>query len=216
MAIVTVSRLHGVGGREFGRALADELGYDYLDKELIGHIAEKAGASEGAVTFYEGTAPGPAQLFREFSHRKYPGTRPEIMDPGRYAVVLRAVIEEVALRDRAVIVGRGGQCLLEADPRAVHVRLIADRGHLVRRLASLPQSAGQTEAELWRRSERLRESRRTFVRQHFGCDIEDPLLYHLVLNLGRLVTDEAVRLVAGLVRSREAAAAGGRGGAPAV
>ena len=208
MAVVTVSRLYGIGGREFGHALADELGYAYVDKELLGFIAAKSGASEDAVSYYEGTAPGPAQLFRDFCHRKFPGTRPEIMDPTCYTDVLRAVIEDLARRDRAVIVGRGGQSILAGHPRAVHLRLIADREHLVRRLASLPQFAGLPEAELWRRSERHRQTRRTFVRQHFGCDIEDPLLYDLVMNFGRLTMREAVQLVAGLLRSREPAAAG--------
>jgi hypothetical protein len=208
MAVVTVSRLHGVGGREFGRALADDLGYAYIDKELLGFIAAKAGASEDAVSFYEGTAPGPAQLFRDFCHRKYPGTRPEIMDPGCYAEVLRAVIEDLARRDRAVIVGRGGQSILAGHPRAVHLRLIADREHLVSRLAAQQRFAGLSEAELWRRSERLRESRRLFVKQHFGRDIEDPLLYDLVMNFGRLAMSEAVQLVSGLIRRRDAAAAG--------
>jgi hypothetical protein len=208
MAVVTVSRLYGIGGREFGHALADELGYAYVDKELLGFIAAKAGASEDAVSYYEGTAPGPAQLFRDFCHRKFPGTRPEIMDPTCYADVLRAVIEDLARRDRAVIVGRGGQSILAGHPRAVHLRLIADRGHLVRRLAARPQFAGISEAELWRRSERQRQSRRTFVRQHFGCDIEDPLLYDLVMNFGRLTMREAVQIVAGLIRGREPAAAG--------
>jgi cytidylate kinase len=208
MAVVTISRLHGVGGREFGHTLADELGYAYIDKELLGFIAAKAGTSEDAVSFYEGTAPGPAQLFRDFCHRKYPGTRPEIMDPACYADVLRAVIEDLARRDRVVIVGRGGQSILAGQPQAVHLRLIADREHLVSRLASQPRFAGLSEAELWRRSERFRENRRLFVKQHFGRDIEDPLLYDLVMNFGRLAMSEAVQIVAGLIRRREAAAAG--------
>jgi hypothetical protein len=208
MAVVTVSRLHGVGGREFGRALANELGYAYIDKELLGFIAAKAGASEDTVSFYEGTAPGPAQLFRDFCHRKYPGTRPEIMDPVCYADVLRAVIEDLARRDRVVIVGRGGQSILAGHPHAIHLRLIADREHLVRRLAAQARFAGLSADELWRRSERFRESRRTFVKQHFGRDIEDPLLYDLVMNFGRLAMSEAVQLVSGLIRRRAAAAAG--------
>lgn len=206
MAVVTISRLFGSGGREFGRALADALGYGYFDKELLGAIADKAGASEGAVSLYEGLPPGPAKLFSDFWHRKYPGARPEIMDPARYAEVLRAVIEELAQRDRVVIVGRGGQCILKDRPRAVHLRLISDRPHILRRLGAQARFAGLPESELWRRSETYRESRRHFVQQHFGCDIENPLLYHLVLNMGLIPSPEAVDLVAGMVRRRDAAA----------
>ena len=35
MNIITVSRQFGSGGRELGKRLADCLGYDYYDKEII-------------------------------------------------------------------------------------------------------------------------------------------------------------------------------------
>ena len=205
MAVVTVSRLYGIGGREFGRALADELGYAYFDKDLLGIIAARAETTEGAVSSYEETEAGPARHFREFCHRKYPGTRPEIMDPARYAGVLRSVIEDLARHDRAVIVGRGGQAILAGRPRTVHLRLIADREHLVRNLAGQARFAGLPAAELWRRSENYRQSRRLFVKQHFDRDVEDPLLYDLVINVGRVTPGEAVGIVAGLIRRRESA-----------
>lgn len=202
MAVVTISRLFGIGGRAFGRALAERLGYGYVDKELLASIAEKSGSSEEAVALYE-EREGPARLVRDFLHRKYPGARPEIMDPARYGEVLRAVIRELAARDRLVIVGRGGQCVLAGHPHTVHLRLIADLEHLVGRLARLPRFAGVPEEELGRTCARHRESRRHFVQRHFGCDPEDPLLYHLVMNLGRLPEEEAVEIAAAMARRRE-------------
>ena len=43
MNIITISREFGSGGRELGRRLADELGYDYYDGEIIAAIARKSG-----------------------------------------------------------------------------------------------------------------------------------------------------------------------------
>ena len=37
--IITIGREFGSGGREFGRRLAEELGYEYYDKEIIAEIA---------------------------------------------------------------------------------------------------------------------------------------------------------------------------------
>ena len=34
MKIITISREFGSGGRELGKRLADELGYDYYDREI--------------------------------------------------------------------------------------------------------------------------------------------------------------------------------------
>ena len=46
MNIITVSREFGSGGRELGKRVADLLGYDYYDSEIISAIAEKSGLDE--------------------------------------------------------------------------------------------------------------------------------------------------------------------------
>ena len=43
MRIITVSRQFGSGGREMGQRLAERLGWDYYDKEIIQALAEKQG-----------------------------------------------------------------------------------------------------------------------------------------------------------------------------
>lgn len=49
MRIVTISREFGSGGRELGKRLADLLGCDYYDKQIISAIAQKQGMDEGYV-----------------------------------------------------------------------------------------------------------------------------------------------------------------------
>ena len=43
MRIITVSRQFGSGGRELGKRLADQLGWDYYDREIIQALAEEQG-----------------------------------------------------------------------------------------------------------------------------------------------------------------------------
>ena len=43
--IITIGRQFGSGGRELGRRLAEALGYEYYDKEIIEQIAEKTSLS---------------------------------------------------------------------------------------------------------------------------------------------------------------------------
>lgn len=49
MKIVTVSREFGSGGRELGKRLADALGFDYYDREIITQIASRHGLTEDYV-----------------------------------------------------------------------------------------------------------------------------------------------------------------------
>ena len=49
MRIITISREFGSGGRELGKRLADALGFDYYDREIIESIAKEQGLDEGYV-----------------------------------------------------------------------------------------------------------------------------------------------------------------------
>ena len=43
MSIITISREFGSGGRELGKRMADVLGWDYYDREIIDRIAQEQG-----------------------------------------------------------------------------------------------------------------------------------------------------------------------------
>ena len=43
MKLITISRQFGSGGRELGKRLADTLGWDYYDKEIIETLANEHG-----------------------------------------------------------------------------------------------------------------------------------------------------------------------------
>lgn len=49
MKLITISREFGSGGRELGKRLADVLGFDYYDREIISAIAQAQGMDEGFV-----------------------------------------------------------------------------------------------------------------------------------------------------------------------
>lgn len=49
MRIITISREFGSGGRELGKRLADLLGFDYYDSEIITLVAKQSGLDAGYV-----------------------------------------------------------------------------------------------------------------------------------------------------------------------
>ena len=44
--IITISREFGSGGRELGKRLADELGFDYYDREILEQVAKESELDE--------------------------------------------------------------------------------------------------------------------------------------------------------------------------
>ena len=53
MAVITISRQFGSGGEEIARKVAETLGYDYVDKELIATVAQKAQTEESEVSRFD-------------------------------------------------------------------------------------------------------------------------------------------------------------------
>lgn len=203
MAVITISRLYGIGGRQFGLRLARKLGYEYFDKELLTLLSDRLGRDESRVSLYEEMGYGPSTSLLAMLGRKYPSTVTDLPDTEEYGSAIAKILRDLAGRDRVVIVGRGGQAVLADTPGALHLRLIADDGYLVSRLVEEGRYGTCSETEILKKIRHHSEIRQKFVRRHFGADWADPLNYHLVMNLSRLTAEEAEDLVAGLVRSGE-------------
>ncbi len=131
----------------------------------------------------------------------------------RYASVLAATIRGLAARDNLLIIGRGSQMILRDWPGVLHVLLVASLDH---RAASLGLSEGLTVDEAVRRLHDSDRSRAAFHRKFFKVDVDDPLLYHLSLDMTRVSFEAAagaiVELARGLADTGNGASSQRRGG----
>ena len=71
--IITVSRQFGSGGRTIAKALAEKLGYDYYDKEIIENVALETGFSQEFVASKGEEAPGKTVFSYGFENQGVPG-----------------------------------------------------------------------------------------------------------------------------------------------
>ena len=112
MRIITVSRQFGSGGRELGKRLADRLGFDYYDKEIIDSLAEDQGLDPDYVRRELGNHGWQnVQLtFRNSFDRV-------VLDPGMRTQLLvkeREIIREIAeAGNDCIIVGRDADVILQ-------------------------------------------------------------------------------------------------------
>ena len=112
MNIITISREFGSGGRELGRRLADELGYDYYDGEIIAAIAKNSGLDpnyvENALEDH-GWQAIPMTVHRTFAS-------PMVMQTPQVGLLLeqKKVIEEIGKKGKnCIVVGRNADLLLK-------------------------------------------------------------------------------------------------------
>ena len=195
MAIVTVSHEMGSGGAEIGAALAERLGYRYVDQDMISQAARQYGVGEEKLTQLDETKPS---LFERFD-----------VETRQYITVLQSALLDVAEQDNVVIMGRGGQVLLRGIIHVLRVRVMAPFDMRVKRV--MKKMAGQmgetvdvrTTAEMVRRSDQEKFGRMRYL---YDVDWGDPSLYDLVLSTEKLTIDAAVEVVLSLLRRPELAA----------
>ncbi len=112
MAILTISREYGSGGREIGRRVAERLKYEYVDKERLFLDLDRQGKRWGqAARELDEVCP----TFWERHDWQYHG----------YITLLESLIFQYAAADKVVIIGRGAFLLLQDVPFCLKVRLVA-------------------------------------------------------------------------------------------
>jgi cytidylate kinase len=191
MPIVTVAHETGSGGPEIGMALAQRLGYRYVDREMLSQAARQYGVVEDKLTKLDETKPS---LFERFD-----------VETRQYITIIQSGLLDVAEQDNVVINSRGGQILLRGVSHACRVKVIAPFETRVKRVMKKMTETGETvdlrtTTEMVRRADREKSGR---IRYLYDVDWGDPALYDLVINTEKISVDAAVELIVGVVRRPE-------------
>jgi len=200
MAIITISRQFGAGGKTLGDRLAKRLGYRYVDEGMIQEVAAKAKVSPEGVAGFEGHAGGRLTrlldkvVSRDFIDRLLAGQK-GYLDERRYVALVREIIEQLYEEGQVIIIGRGGQFILAEKDKARHVLLVSDKESRARFLVETYQLSRTKAEEV---IERADQRRRSFLGL-FGRDPDDPSLYHMTVNTGRVSLDRAEELIINLI-----------------
>lgn len=127
----------------------------------------------------------------------------QVLDEARAIDLVRATMRAACERGNVLIIGRGGQAILEEESGVLHVRVVAPLEERVRRLQEQENlTAPQARRLAMERDRATAEYLRTFHR----IDWDDPTLYHLVVNTGKLGVDKVVDFILAAARALEEAA----------
>ncbi len=185
LRVITVSRQMGSGGHTLAMRLASTMGFEFIDRQIIDFITQNTGAQAKLIdSLDERTRSGVDLWVDGILSGRY-------VDRSEYTHWLIKSITAMAEHGDAIILGRAGNVIL-AERGGLHVRVVAPKEY---RINNLVRHEGGSAAEAERRIDEADEQRRKLYLDDFGADIDDPLGYHLVLNLGRLTMDEALEIV---------------------
>lgn len=191
MAVITISRQMGSLGFEIGNLVANCLAYRVVWRELINEAAQRAGAPDVALAVIDELG--------------LLGLTPTAKNSEAYLLAVNAVVLELAGKGNVVLIGRAGQRILADYPGTVHVRLIApvelriqrimERQHIVREAARSQIEASD-------------QHRRQYLKRYYHVNWDDPSLYDLVINTGRIPSQVACDMIC--LAAREIDAQGGK------
>ena len=202
--VVTIARESGSGGCEIGRRLAEMLGWELVDRQLLERVAALGKIDPAwAQAADEQTCAWWERVLRAF---RYGG--PEHCTAGDAGVdrdelqrFTAGAIGEAAKRGRCVIVGRCAQCVLRDDPRVLHVLVWAPVEERLERLRQEHPEERDVPALL----RRMDAEHAHYAHDYFGCDSCDRTLFHLCVN-STLGVESCARLIAGAVGVQQVAA----------
>ena len=98
-----------------------------------------------------------------------------------------------------ILIGRGANVITAKFDYAFHVRLVGSLERRVKRMQETQNLNAKRALDLVQREDL---GRKRYLKKYFNKDIEDPLLYHLVINTDLVPCREAARMIAQAVASR--------------
>jgi cytidylate kinase len=193
--VVTVSRLHGARGGEVAKRLADELGLDLFDREIIQRIAESTHLSERVVSSLEKDREMLTEWLASIASSNY-------LSPVEFRYHLSRVVGALAQHGGAVILGRAAHLVL--DPGSALRALVV--APLDARIRTVAARDGVDEREARRRIVAVEAERKAFLMKHFHADFADPTTFDIVVNTSVLGIDGACAAVRTAVQKMPAQA----------
>lgn len=178
MSAITISRQMSSRGDELALQVAERLGWQRVCRDLINRAALAAGAPQVALA--------------EIDELGFFGLRPSAKEWQAYHSQVERFIRELAKEGNVVIVGRGGQIVLRDHPDVLHVRVVAP---FETRSVWLQQEKNISAKSACACLEKSDKARARYLQRSYSVQLNDPTLYHLIINTGLLDLPQAVNLI---------------------
>jgi cytidylate kinase len=200
---ITISRQMGSGGAYIGHLAAKELGFKYLDREILRQAAEHFGTDVRMLEDIGERSPGLIEtIIKGFSYVTPPGGT---LQPMRAPVYSRdlftmecKIIQKIADQYNAVIIGRGGFYALRERPGVIRVFIHAPREFRVKRVMQVQNITDIREAR--NKVKDSDHSRTKYIRDMAGGHWTDSRNFHLCIDSSFIGFIESAKMIVSLAK----------------
>lgn len=198
---VTISRQSGAGGHSLANAVLEELskakdsllsGWVSFDAETCKKVLEDAKLQVSLDSLIDEEY---RTQMEETIYEFIPGS----VSQDKVIPRIFHTIRLLARFGKLIVVGRGGACLTAHLPQAIHIRLVAPLEFRIARTMELHHLDSAGARAIIQKQD---EARARLVRDYFGKDINDPLLYHATWNTGRIPVEDIAPLIVQMIKQR--------------
>jgi cytidylate kinase len=196
---VCISHATGAGGEEVGRRVAANLGFLFVDDEIVAQAAADGGIEPEEVADEERRKSLAARLVQALgqggeawgvTHGSSPSLEARRSDDIR--ALIRETIAQTAARGGVVIVAHGASHAVARRTEVLRVLVTASPTTRARRVG---EAMGLDDAGAMREVKREDAARRDYLRRFYDIDEEQATQYDLVVNTDVLSVEQAAGLV---------------------
>lgn len=178
MAIITISRGCYSHGKEIAEKVAAKLGYECVSREILIEASHFFHVPEMKLLKSLHNAPS---ILERITHGQ-----------DTYLSYVQAALLEHAKKENMVYHGHAGHLLMPGIPQVLKVRVIAELNQRIEFLQQ-KQKISKDEAAALIKNEDI--ERAHWTRYLYKMEIDDPQLYDIIINIGRLTMEDACELI---------------------
>lgn len=189
--VITISRQFASMGRSIAKRLAEELGIEFYDRDIVEQTARRMGLPVSTISDTEESANN------IYYKRIYPlGMAIKSMQDEVF-MVQQNIIRDLADKESCIIVGRCADEVLKDHPRLLNVHVFAPKAD---RLRNCVEKLGMDEATAKKTLPRVDKSRAGYHKVYGGGD--EYVNCHLMLNSSQFGIEGSAHLLALIARDR--------------
>ena len=197
MAIISISRQFGAGGRSLAEKITQCLGYEFADEELVARVAKAANVSDEWIRVTEreshsGSKGLVSGLFSTVFLKRLIGESTGGYRGSRLSSLFESIIPEIAERGNVIFLGRGSQFILPERSDIIKILLVAPeefRINFMMETHHLDREEARKAVGEWE------ENRTAFISELTTKNPNDPSIYHLVFNTGVVRQDWVCNII---------------------
>jgi Cytidylate kinase-like family len=198
MTVVALSAAYGAAGSRIGSTLAERLEVPFVDRAIALAVAEELDVSVADALAQEQPV-GKSLLERMISGFHGADTGAPVPLPADtvtaedfHRAAREAVLAQAAT-GAGVILGRGAVAALRDDPTVLRVRLAGPQERRIEQAMQLGHIGRDTAERALRAFDRAHAD---YLKQFYDADINDPALYHAIIDSTAFTFDACVDLIA--------------------